>query len=95
MQFIYIIRPHKDNFVETMTDEERNIMSIHASYLNQLLEKGILILAGPVITGAFGVAIIEVNDEIEAKKIMLNDPAVSNNIMSAELFPFRVSFFKK
>ena len=52
MQFIYFIRPHKENFAETMTEEEGEIMGVHFEYLKGLLESSKLILAGPETTGS-------------------------------------------
>jgi len=95
MQFIYFIRPHKENFAETMTEEEGNIMGTHFLYLQDLLKSGKLILAGPETTGKFGISIIETETEDEAREIMLNDPAVKSGIVSPELFPYRVSLLRK
>lgn len=94
MQFIYFIRPHKENFAETMTEEEGNIMGVHFEYLKDLLDKGKLILAGPETTGKFGIAVIEAESEDEARNIMMNDPAVKSGIVSPELYPFRVSLIR-
>jgi len=94
MQFIYFIRPHKENFAETMSEEEGNIMGVHFEYLKDLLDKGKLILAGPETTGKFGIAVIETESEDEARNIMMNDPAVSSGIVSPELYPFRVSLIR-
>ncbi len=94
MQFIYFIRPHKENFAETMTEEEGNIMGTHFLYLQELLGKGKLILAGPETTGKFGIAIIETETEEEANEIMNNDPAVKSGIVTPELYPYRVSLLK-
>ena len=94
MQFIYFIRPHKENFAETMTEEEGNIMGVHFEYLKDLLDKGKLILAGPETTCKFGIAVIEAESEDEARNIMMNDPAVSSGIVSPELYPFRVSLIR-
>jgi uncharacterized protein YciI len=94
MQFIYFIRPHKENFAETMTEEEGNIMGTHFLYLQDLLNAGKLILAGPELTGKFGIAVIEAESEDEAKEIMLNDPAVKSGIVKYELYPYRVSLLK-
>ncbi len=95
MQFIYFIRPHKENFAETMTEEEGNIMGTHFLYLQEMLAKGKLILAGPETTGKFGIAIIEAGSEDEAKEIMMNDPAVKSGIVTQELYPYRVSLIRK
>jgi len=92
MQFIYIIRPKKEKFIETMTDEESRIMSEHAEYLKKLLDDKTLILAGPQLNGKFGICILNAENEDEARNFMLNDPAVKKSIMYAELHPFRVSF---
>jgi len=95
MQFIYFIRPHKENFAETMTEEEGNIMGTHFLYLQELLKSGKLILAGPETTGKFGITIIETETEGEAREIMMNDPAVKSGIVAPELFPYRVSLLRK
>ncbi len=94
-QFVYIIKPHKENFVETATEEENRIMGIHFLHLQNLLEKGILIMAGPETTGKFGLCIIETDTEDEARHIMESDPAVVNGIVTAELYPYRVSLLRK
>jgi len=95
MDFIYLIKPKRENFLDTITDEESNIMSEHFEYLKGQLDIGKLILAGPVTTGKFGVVILEAEDEDSVRKFMLNDPAVSKNVMNYELFPFLVSLIKK
>lgn len=95
MQFIYFIRPHKENFSKTMTEDEGNIMGEHFLYLQDMLEKGKLILAGPETNGKFGIAIIETESEQEAKDIMNNDPAVKSGIVTPELYPYRVSLIRK
>lgn len=94
MQFIYFIRPHKENFAETMTDEEGEIMGTHFEYLQELLDSGNLILAGPETTGKFGIAVIEAESESDAREMMLNDPAVKSGIVTPELYSFRVSLLK-
>ena len=75
-----------------MTDEDEKIMSEHADYLNSMLEKKKLVIAGPELNAKFGIVILETESEEEAYKIMINDPAVSNKVMNAELNPFRISF---
>lgn len=94
MEFVYIIRPYKDNFAETMTDEDARIMGIHFAYLQQKLKEGKLIMAGPVLTGEFGIAVLETETEDEAREIMNNDPAVVNGIVTPALYPYRVSLLR-
>jgi len=95
MEFIYIIKPHKENFVETMTDEEGDIMSEHSVYIQRLLEDKILVLAGPELSGKFGIVIFKAENEKEAESIMRNDPAVKSKIVSAEIYPYKVSYLQK
>jgi uncharacterized protein len=93
MEFLVIKKP-RENFIETMTAEESEIMSAHFAYLKQKLSEGKLILAGPVTTGDFGVSIIETESEEEARDIMNNDPAVIAGIMKPTLYPYRVSLLR-
>ena len=93
-QFVYIYKPIKENFNQTATEEENKIISEHFVYLKNLLEKKILILAGPELNAKFGIAVLETNTEAEAIKIMENDPAIINKVFTAELFPFRVSLLR-
>ena len=91
LQFIYIVKPIKENFNESATEEENNIIGEHFLYLQKLLEQKVLILAGPELNAGFGIVIIETDSENDARTIMENDPAVKKNIFSAKLYPFRVS----
>ena len=93
-QFVYIYKPIKENFNQAATEEENKIISEHFLYLKNLLEKKILILAGPELNAKFGIAVLETNTEAEARKIMENDPAIINKVFTAELFPFRVSLLR-
>lgn len=93
MQFLIIKRP-RENFIETMTEEEAEIMSKHFLYLQEKLKEGKLIIAGPVTTGEFGLSIVETESEEEARKIMNNDPAVVSGIMTPTIYPYRVSLLR-
>ena len=93
MEFLIIKKP-RENFIETMTSEENEIMSAHFAYLQQKLSEGKLIMAGPVTTGEFGVSVVETESEEEALDIMNNDPAVVAGIMKPTLYPYRVSLLR-
>ena len=63
-EWIYFIHPPRERFVETITEEEAGIMHTHAAHLGDLLEKGVLILAGPTFGEVnTGIAVIEAEDE--------------------------------
>lgn len=95
LQFIYIVKPLRENFSETATEEENNIIGEHFQYLKKLLEERILILAGPETNAKFGIVILEAENEEKAREIMENDPAVKKNVFSAKLFSYRVSLLRK
>lgn len=93
MQFLIIKRP-RENFIETMTEEEAEIMSKHFVYLREKLREGKLIVAGPATTGEFGLSVVETETEEEAIEIMNNDPAVLSGIMTPTIYPYRVSLLR-
>ncbi len=93
MQFLIIKRP-RENFIETMTPEEGEIMSAHFLYMQQKLKEGKVIIAGPVTTGEFGLSVLEVESEEEAREITANDPAVRSGIMKPAIYPYRVSLLR-
>lgn len=93
MQFLIIKRP-RENFIETMTEWESEIMSEHFMYMKEKLGEGKVILAGPVTTGEFGVSILETDTEEEACDITNNDPAVKSGIMTPTIYPYRVSLLR-
>ena len=97
-QFIYILKLlptllDEDNW----TEKHEEIVTMHFNVLEKLHKDGKLILAGRTLNmdeKTFGIVILEVESEQEAQTIMKNDPAVSEGIMTAELFPYRVALIK-
>lgn len=80
--------------METITDEESEIVSKHFMYLKDLLEKGILVLAGPETSGKFGISIYEADSLEHAKELIANDPVVKNGVMTVEVYPYRISLMR-
>lgn len=73
---------------------EQGILGRHLGYLQDLATRGSLVLAGRTITTGpetFGIAILVADTEEEARAIMRADPAVSEGLMTAELFPYRIA----
>ena len=70
-------------------------MERHFNYLKKLKEEKTLILAGPCLDAAFGVEIFEAESEEAARRIMENDPAVKEKIMTFEPHQFRVSLLRE
>lgn len=73
--------PPRPGFAMDMSDQEREIMQQHVEYWNGLLSKGIAVVFGPVFdpNGAYGLGVVEVDDEDQLKEIMEKDPAVLVN----------------
>lgn len=99
MQFIYKLKLIPKLLDENnWTDYENEIVGRHFEILQNLLKEGRLILAGRTLNmdpSGFGLVILEVESEEEARNIMENDPAVKEKIMSAELYPYRVALIAK
>lgn len=93
-EFIYLIHPLRHEFFENPTPYEDEVMEAHYQYLKKATEEGVVLLAGPCLDDTFGVVILQVHDEVEARKFMLNDPSVSSNVMMAELHPMKISLIK-
>jgi uncharacterized protein YciI len=80
------------------TPDEEARVSEHFQYLKALLEGGQLILAGRTLNTdplSFGIVILRAESDDAARQIMEKDPAVSNGVMHAELYPFRVALIEK
>jgi uncharacterized protein len=97
LQFIYklelVPRLIADN---NWTEEDNQVVQRHFEVLQMLLEENKLVLAGRTLnTDPFGIVILQVDSEEEAKDIMENDPAVKEKIMTAELYPYRVALLNK
>lgn len=69
-------------------------LRLHADYLNRLYLNGRLATGGRVEEAArpVGIAVLEVDDEAEARRILEADPAVRAGLMEAKLQPFFLSY---
>ncbi len=93
-EFIYLIHPLRHEFFNNPTLQEEAAMDEHFEYLKTATEDGTVLLAGPCLDETFGVVVLSVENETAARAFMLNDPAVKNNVMLAELHPMRISLMK-
>jgi uncharacterized protein YciI len=90
-EFIYLIHPLRHEFFENPTPLEEEAVEAHFQYLQQAVDEGIVLLAGPCLDETFGVVIFKAESEAEARAFMLNDPSVKSNVMMAELHPMNIS----
>jgi uncharacterized protein YciI len=94
-EWIYFIHAPREDFVTTMTDEERQVWAVHFERLKRLLAEGTLILAGPTLGPVnTGICIFEADDEPAARRIMEEDPTIASGIATGELRPFRVALLR-
>lgn len=85
--YVIMLRP-ANKFGGPKTEE---IVSQHFEYLKNLLEKGILTLAGRFSEVLIGLAMIQTKTKDEAMAIMKNDPAIKAGIFHGELYPWRIA----
>ncbi len=71
-----------------MTTDERNIMLQHIAYWKKNMDEGKVIAFGPVLhpDGTFGMGIIQVDDEAEAKALGENDPSITSGLNTYEFY---------
>jgi hypothetical protein len=75
-----------------ITPEEKLLMQEHARYTRQSFDAGKILIYGPVMapSGAFGMAVFEVADEVEVRQVLENDPTVLAGLNKFEIHPMRV-----
>jgi len=68
-------------------------MEKHSRYFEEHFAAGRLLLYGPVMaaSGAFGLAVLEVESEAEAHRFGEEDPSVRAGLNRFEISPMRVS----
>lgn len=87
--FVLHLIPSRPDFAETMTDEERKIMLEHAGFWKNYMDRGIVLVVGPVFDpkGTYGLGIVAVDDEAQVNELIKNDPA--SKINRYEYFPMK------
>jgi uncharacterized protein len=73
--------PLRADFVKTMTPEERSIMQQHGAYWREYMNKGVVLVFGPVMDpiGIYGLGILAVDNEQQVKDFIQSDPATKIN----------------
>jgi uncharacterized protein YciI len=80
-----LIAPRPD-FPQTMTDAERAIMGRHAAHWGPYLERGDMVVFGPVLTeeDSFGLAVVDTEDEAALREFAAQDPVVTTGTAAFE-----------
>lgn len=94
-EWVFFMHPQRDDFIATMTDDERSAFDSHAAWLRQLLADGLLIASGPCLGKInTGIAIFEAPDEEAARRIVADEPVTSNGYMRGDLRPYRLGLLR-
>ena len=64
----------------------------HAEFMQKLFDEGKLLYAGPFMDDRGGLAILRVSSHAEAAQILANEPATSQRIFEADLYPWFLTF---
>jgi uncharacterized protein YciI len=77
---------HPD-FARTMTGAEREIMNRHAAHWRPYIERGDMVVFGPVLTDddSYGLAVVETDDEQALRDFAAQDPVVTAGTAAFEL----------
>jgi uncharacterized protein YciI len=81
-----LVAPRPD-FAQTLTEAEREIMSQHAAHWGPFLERGDLVVFGPILTdaGSYGLAVVETDDEQALREFAAQDPVVVTGTATYEI----------
>jgi uncharacterized protein len=81
-----LIAPRAD-FAQTMTDAEREIMGRHAAHWRPYLDRGDMVVFGPVLTedDSYGLAVVDTDDEPALREFAAQDPVVTSGTAAFEL----------
>ena len=84
--FVLRLIAPRPNFAQTMTDAEREIMSRHAAHWSPYLERGDMVVFGPVLTDddSYGLAVVETDDEQALRDFAAQDPVVTTGTAAFE-----------
>jgi len=91
--YFFKLIPPRPTFPEDMRDGERGLMDEHARYFREQFAAGTILLFGPVMAagGAFGLAVLEVDDESAARRFGEGDPSVRGGLNTFEIYRMQVA----
>ena len=85
--FVLRLIAPRPNFAQTLTDPERAIMNSHAAHWQPYLERGDMVVFGPVLTDdeSYGLAVVDTDDEHALREFAAQDPVVTTGTAAFEL----------
>jgi uncharacterized protein YciI len=90
--YYFKLIPPRPTFPFDIT-RRKALMDEHSVYFERQFNAGKLLLYGPVLVpkGAFGLAVLEVAAETEARQFGENDPSVKGGLNRCEFYPMKVT----
>jgi uncharacterized protein YciI len=87
----------RPTFPADITDAERAVMSEHGVYWRGLTDQGKSIVFGPVLDprGVFGMAVVEVANEAEARALADGDPTTRAKLGSWDVLTMPVATVRR
>ena len=78
--YVFKLIPPRPTFVQDMTAEERMLMQTHAVYWKGLMDKGMVVVFGPVLdaAGPYGLCVVRLSDDVDPKSVWIEDPVVKS-----------------
>jgi uncharacterized protein len=85
--FVLRLIAPRANFALTITDAEREIMGRHAAHWKPYIDRGEMVVFGPILTDvdSYGLAVVEAEDEQALRDFAANDPVVTTGTAAFEL----------
>ncbi len=85
--FVLRLIAPRPNFAQTLTESEREIMNSHAAHWQPYLERGDMVVFGPVLTDddSYGLAVVDTDDEQALRAFAAQDPVVTSGTAAFEL----------
>ncbi len=94
--FVLRLKAPRPAFAQTLTEDEREIMGRHAAHWTPWLERGAMVIFGPVLTDddSYGLAVVETEDEQELRDFAAQDPVVTTGTAEFEIGRFAQGFVR-
>lgn len=90
-QFLILLKPPRENFLETITEHEQSLATEHFYYYKELLNRKILFLAGRTDDAIMGIGIMTAENKTEVAKFVNADPAIMGKMFTATIKEFSIA----
>ncbi len=84
--FVLRLIAPRPNFAQTITAAEMEIMNRHAAHWRPYLERGDMVVFGPILTegDSYGLAVVDTDDEQGLREFAAQDPVVTTGTAAFE-----------